>query len=156
MPLGAIVQYIRSNIGSLNTLHNSVEGLETQLLRTDACKKMYRARCRCGNELDKSVTYKKSSDAKDGVFVKEDMKVMITDDLLVSPVSTLTSFELLKTLGISDASVLEALSLLRTSLISNTILSDVFCSKKPQQSRKRSSVGSVPSDKCAKTETECL
>lgn len=67
----------------------------------------YRARCRCGNELDKSVTYKKSSDAKDGVFVKEDMKFMITDDLLVSPVSTLTSFELLKTLGISDASVLE-------------------------------------------------
>lgn len=41
------------------------------------------------------------------MFVKGDMKFMITDDLKVSPVSTLTSFALLKTLGINDASVLE-------------------------------------------------
>ncbi|KAJ8615864.1 hypothetical protein MRB53_035236 [Persea americana] len=114
-------------------------------------------------------------DGKDGVFVKGRMRYIITDDLQVSPVCIGTTLEMLESLGISDATVLEernvnlgseeeveierehgefslaspssvdvggkieALSMLKASLISNTVLSDVFL-KKPKQLGRRSSL----------------
>ncbi|KAJ8639410.1 hypothetical protein MRB53_016104 [Persea americana] len=104
--------------------------------------------CRCGKTMDRKISEKKDEGVKDahggdGVFVKGKMRFMITDNLQVSVVSSSTFFAALRELGISDASVLEernvnvgeeeAMSLLKTSLISNAVFSNVFCSKKPKQ-----------------------
>ncbi|KAJ8615863.1 hypothetical protein MRB53_035235 [Persea americana] len=102
-------------------------------------------KCCCGGSVERTIPREKSmnagGDGKDGVFVKGKMRYMITDDLQVLPVCMRTSLELLRRFGISDAAVLEernvtlgqdeALSLLKASLLSKTVLSDVFL-KKPK------------------------
>ncbi|KAJ8615869.1 hypothetical protein MRB53_035241 [Persea americana] len=104
------------------------------------------ARCRCGQVMHRRIYRKKQDDGldgKDGGFVKGDTRFMISDDLNVFPVSTSKSLELFKKAAISESTVLEqrnvivgrreALSILKASLISKTVLSDVFSSKKPRQ-----------------------
>ncbi|KAJ8615865.1 hypothetical protein MRB53_035237 [Persea americana] len=100
--------------------------------------------CRCGRSVSRRMPTrdkKVGGDGKDGVFVKGKMRYMITDNLQILPVCMRTSLELLTRFGISDPSVLEerdvklgqkeALSLLKASLISKTVLSEVFL-KKPK------------------------
>ncbi|KAJ8639397.1 hypothetical protein MRB53_016091 [Persea americana] len=105
------------------------------------------ARCRCRETMRINITEKKRPDVdangEDGVFIKGKMRFMVRDDLQASVVSSAASFALLRELGISDASMVEqrnvnvgeeeAISLLGASLISNSVLSDVFYPKKPRQ-----------------------
>ncbi|KAL5990129.1 hypothetical protein ACLOJK_011026 [Asimina triloba] len=97
-------------------------------------------RCRCGTEMSKEIYLKKSAPSEElgeeGVFVKGNMRFMITDDLLVQLVSVTTCFTHLSKLGVSNWTSLEAKSvkigaeeascLLKQSLVSNTPLTDVF------------------------------
>ncbi|RWR96791.1 hypothetical protein CKAN_02619300 [Cinnamomum micranthum f. kanehirae] len=99
--------------------------------------------CRCGGRVNWKMPKDKSKqgagpagDMKDGVFVKGISRYMITDDLQISPICMGTTLELLKRLGITDATVLEeknvnlgseeVLHLLKHSLLSKTPLTDVF------------------------------
>ncbi|KAJ8615868.1 hypothetical protein MRB53_035240 [Persea americana] len=104
------------------------------------------ARCRCGQVMYRKVYRIKESDEldrRDGVFMKGSIDFIISDDLNVFPVSTSMGLELIKKVGINEATVLEqrnvnvgrreALSILKASLISKTVLSDIFSAKKPQQ-----------------------
>ncbi|KAF9600487.1 hypothetical protein IFM89_009936 [Coptis chinensis] len=50
-------------------------------------------------------------DGEDGVFVKGNATFLVTDDLQVTPLSTLATFRLLNNLGITDAVLLEKKSL---------------------------------------------
>lgn len=67
------------------------------------------AKCRCGETMNWRIYEKKGGDADggDGVFIKETMSFLIRDDLQVSVASSTRSFDLLRELGINDASVLE-------------------------------------------------
>ncbi|KAJ8639405.1 hypothetical protein MRB53_016099 [Persea americana] len=109
------------------------------------------ARCRCGKTMNCRIYEEKGAvDAVggEGVFLKGNMRFMIRDDLQVSVVSSSTCFALLRELGISDASVLverkvivgeeEAMSLLKASLVSNSVLSNVFYPKKQKQMETKS------------------
>eukprot|EP00268_Persea_americana_P069202 TRINITY_DN9789_c0_g2_i6.p1 TRINITY_DN9789_c0_g2~~TRINITY_DN9789_c0_g2_i6.p1 ORF type:complete len:429 (+),score=62.38 TRINITY_DN9789_c0_g2_i6:166-1452(+) len=99
--------------------------------------------CRCGSTVNWKMPKDKSKqgagpagDTKDGVFVKGISRYMITDDFQISPICMGTTLELLKRLGITDATVLEeknvnlgseeVLHLLKHSLLSKTPLTDVF------------------------------
>ncbi|KAJ8615858.1 hypothetical protein MRB53_035230 [Persea americana] len=107
----------------------------------------YNAKCRCGQSMKKQMIFNKKAEcvasSKDGVFVKGTyMRFIIRDDLQVFPASMKATFTLLNELGISDASVLEernvnigaaeAASLLKASLISKSVFTDVFYPKKPK------------------------
>ncbi|RWR96790.1 hypothetical protein CKAN_02619200 [Cinnamomum micranthum f. kanehirae] len=91
--------------------------------------------CQCGRTLDWKMPIA-AGNGKNGVFVKGKMRYMITDDLQVLPLCMGTTLELLKQLGISDATVLEernvnlgseeVLHLLKHSLFSKMPLTDVF------------------------------
>eukprot|EP00268_Persea_americana_P069207 TRINITY_DN9789_c0_g3_i8.p1 TRINITY_DN9789_c0_g3~~TRINITY_DN9789_c0_g3_i8.p1 ORF type:complete len:505 (-),score=68.43 TRINITY_DN9789_c0_g3_i8:275-1789(-) len=99
--------------------------------------------CRCGSTVNWKMPKDKSKqgagpagDMKDGVLVKGISRYMITDDFQISPICMGTTLELLKRLGITDATVLEeknvnlgseeVLHLLKHSLLSKTPLTDVF------------------------------
>ncbi|KAJ8615876.1 hypothetical protein MRB53_035248 [Persea americana] len=196
MPISSIIRLTTRHpkIGSLNTLYESVQDLETHYMQTKACKNMLlhprsaaeeqyknlmlyiddedtdpteyyicptwscsskthclvstaaNARCRCGQVMHRRVYRKQQNhglDGRDGGFVNGDTGFLISDDLNVFPVSTSKSLELIKKAGVSERTVLEqrtvsvgrreALSILKTSLISKMVLSDVFFPKKPQQ-----------------------
>eukprot|EP00268_Persea_americana_P048951 TRINITY_DN520_c0_g1_i1.p1 TRINITY_DN520_c0_g1~~TRINITY_DN520_c0_g1_i1.p1 ORF type:complete len:248 (-),score=48.99 TRINITY_DN520_c0_g1_i1:230-973(-) len=196
MPVSSIIRLTTRHpkIGSLNTLYESVQDLETHYMQTKACKNMLlharsaaeeqyknlmlyiddedtdpteyyicptwscsskthclvstaaNARCRCGQVMHRRVYRKQQNhglDGRDGGFVNGDTGFLISDDLNVFPVSTSKSLELIKKAGVSERTVLEqrtvsvgrreALSILKTSLISKMVLSDVFFPKKPQQ-----------------------
>lgn len=72
-------------------------------------------------------------------YVKGSVTYMISDDLTVKPVSSISSISLINSLGVKDIATLEekivdvdmkkALELVRTSFGSNTVLTDVFVGK---------------------------
>ncbi|KAL5712672.1 hypothetical protein ACHQM5_014818 [Ranunculus cassubicifolius] len=73
-----------------------------------------------------------------GGFVKESATFMVTDKLLVEPHSPISTFSFINKLGIPFSNLeertvsvgeQEALSILRSSLSSNTVFTDVFCRK---------------------------
>ncbi|XXG89337.1 hypothetical protein AAC387_Pa12g1359 [Persea americana] len=101
------------------------------------------ARCRCGQVMYRKVYRIKESDEldrRDGVFVKGSIDFIISDDLNVFPVSTSMGLELIKKVGINEATVLEqrnvnvgrreVLHLLNRMLLSKTPLTDVFLEEK--------------------------
>ncbi|EFJ10820.1 hypothetical protein SELMODRAFT_426812 [Selaginella moellendorffii] len=70
-------------------------------------------------------------------YVKENVIFMITDELEVYPTSTIKSIVLLNKLKVkamADLESIEALSLLKASLVSKTVLNDVFKSYVSQRS----------------------
>ncbi|KAL9678077.1 hypothetical protein QQ045_015916 [Rhodiola kirilowii] len=88
------------------------------------------------------VTYLNTSSAateKGEGYVKGVVTYMVMDDLAVKPMSTISSISLLNTFNIKDVGVLvektvsvgmaEGLKLLRASMHSKTVLTDVFLSK---------------------------
>ncbi|XAR56305.1 hypothetical protein NMG60_11036740 [Bertholletia excelsa] len=92
------------------------------------------ASCRCGNHLGFDVNLSHSISPDEGVFVKSTARFMITDDLRVLPLSTMTGLSMLgdietidgieeRTLHIGEA---EVVKLLKCSLTSNTPLSDAL------------------------------
>ncbi|XXG89339.1 hypothetical protein AAC387_Pa12g1360 [Persea americana] len=154
MPISSIIRLTtrHSKIGSLNGLYESVEDLDVRYMQTKACKTMLlhprssaeeqyknlvldidedtspteyyicpkwvcasrthclvstvaNARCRCGQVMHRRIYRKKQDDGLDGKDEERFVKVGKE----------------------------EALSILKASLISKTVLSDVFSSKKPRQ-----------------------
>ncbi|XP_077252492.1 uncharacterized protein LOC143891872 [Tasmannia lanceolata] len=75
----------------------------------------------------------------EGGFAKDALTYMVTDDLVVTPITSISSFVLTNKFNLKDAGVLEekgvkvgmkeGLALLKASLHSNTALSDVFLGK---------------------------
>eukprot|EP00268_Persea_americana_P048959 TRINITY_DN520_c0_g1_i5.p1 TRINITY_DN520_c0_g1~~TRINITY_DN520_c0_g1_i5.p1 ORF type:complete len:504 (-),score=80.11 TRINITY_DN520_c0_g1_i5:688-2199(-) len=77
-----------------------------------------------------------------GTFMVGQAVFMVTDELIVKPLSSISGVSLLSRLNINindleerfvTVGKAEALSILKASLISKTVLSDVFSSKKPRQ-----------------------
>ncbi|XXG62184.1 hypothetical protein AAC387_Pa05g0599 [Persea americana] len=77
-----------------------------------------------------------------GSFIAGLAMFMVTDELIVKPLSPISSISLLRKFNIPISDIeerivcmgeKEAMSLLKTSLISNAVFSNVFCSKKPKQ-----------------------
>ncbi|CAM8948956.1 unnamed protein product [Rhodiola kirilowii] len=95
----------------------------------------------CSNLMNKEVTYLNPSSAatEKGGYVKGVVTYTVMDDLDVKPMSTISSISLLNTFNIKDMGLLvektvsvgmpEGLKLLRASLHSKTVLTDVFLSK---------------------------
>ncbi|XP_078182172.1 uncharacterized protein LOC144575800 [Carex rostrata] len=85
-------------------------------------------------------TIKREEDKGEKGFVKGDVAYTVMDDLSVMPMSTISSITLLNRFGIKDLSTLqektvglglpEGLELLKASLQSNNVLTDVFLTKK--------------------------
>ncbi|RWR83873.1 hypothetical protein CKAN_01264900 [Cinnamomum micranthum f. kanehirae] len=77
-----------------------------------------------------------------GSFVAGPAVFMVTDELVVKPLSPILGIPLVSNFNIPVSEIeeqivymgeKEAMSLLRASLISNSVLSDVFYPKKPRQ-----------------------
>eukprot|EP00268_Persea_americana_P057951 TRINITY_DN6978_c0_g1_i2.p1 TRINITY_DN6978_c0_g1~~TRINITY_DN6978_c0_g1_i2.p1 ORF type:complete len:257 (+),score=44.69 TRINITY_DN6978_c0_g1_i2:298-1068(+) len=77
-----------------------------------------------------------------GAFIAGPAKFMVTDELVVKPLSPISGISLLTNFNIPASDIeeqivwigeKEAMSLLKASLISNSVLSNVFYSKKPKQ-----------------------
>ncbi|XP_022748082.1 uncharacterized protein LOC111297705 [Durio zibethinus] len=87
---------------------------------------------------------KKASSCDEGGYVKGVITYMIMDDLVVRPMSTISCITLLNKFNIKDVGVLEekvidigadeGVKLLKASLQSKTVLTDVFLGKKADQS----------------------
>ncbi|KAF3653320.1 putative gibberellin-regulated protein 6-like [Capsicum annuum] len=97
----------------------------------------------CGKCMSKKLNYIASRGVKGAVatkggFVKEAATYMVMDDLVVKPMSTISSITLLSKFNIQNVSVLqekvvylgmkEALKMLKASFQSNTVLTSVFMS----------------------------
>ncbi|XP_076941224.1 uncharacterized protein LOC143610708 [Bidens hawaiensis] len=78
------------------------------------------------NTIDDNYVLKSVADAKGGGFVKGMVTYMVMDDLSVSPISTIDNITLLNKFNIKDLGSLEGLELLKHSLNSKTVLTDVF------------------------------
>ncbi|GJN37443.1 hypothetical protein PR202_gb26399 [Eleusine coracana subsp. coracana] len=112
-------------------------------------------RCqRCTNSMTTKMKLVDSSSGSGGVvapatstlaaagFVQGIVTYTVMDDLKVAPMSTISGITLLNTFGITDIGMLqektvqlgyeEGLEILRVSLQSKTVLSDVFLVKKPK------------------------
>ncbi|PHT46241.1 hypothetical protein CQW23_15399 [Capsicum baccatum] len=98
----------------------------------------------CGKCMSKKLNYIASRGVKGAVatkggFVKEAVTYMVMDDLVVKPMSTISSITLLSKFNIQNVSVLqekvvylgmkEALKMLKASFQSNTVLTSVFMSE---------------------------
>ncbi|KAL5976875.1 hypothetical protein ACLOJK_021210 [Asimina triloba] len=111
----------------------------------------------CKNHLSKELPYlatcndpAASTSKEEGGFVKSMVIYMVTDDLNVTPVSPISAITLLNKFNIKEVGALEekvvevgkaeGLALLKASLQSQTVLTDVFLSKSTQQSHKESRV----------------
>ncbi|XVE99480.1 hypothetical protein REPUB_Repub03eG0201900 [Reevesia pubescens] len=101
----------------------------------------------CNNVMNQNVTYvnptNKASSSEEGGYVKGVITYMIMDDLVVRPMSTISCITSLNRFNIKDVGVLEekvvdlgmdeGVNLLKASLQSKTVLTDVFLEKKVGQ-----------------------
>ncbi|KAL5976876.1 hypothetical protein ACLOJK_021211 [Asimina triloba] len=111
----------------------------------------------CKKDLSWEISYvaacsdpKGSTGTEEGGFVKNMVTYMVTDDLKVTPVSPISAITLLNKFNIKDVGALEekvvevgraeGLALLKASLQSKTVLTDVFLGKSPEKSHKESHV----------------
>ncbi|CAM8952213.1 unnamed protein product [Rhodiola kirilowii] len=118
----------------------------TKLYLCGDCNGKYIAACpqtcpSCSKLMNMEVTYLNSSyvGTEKGGYVKGVVTYMVMDDLAVKPMSTISSMSLLNTFNIKDIGVLEekivsigmieGLKLLRASLHSKTVLTDLFLRK---------------------------
>ncbi|KAK1373694.1 putative DNA polymerase zeta catalytic subunit [Heracleum sosnowskyi] len=163
IPLGSLLNHL-ANQGmceswTLSKVYQSVDKLDKEYLQPDQTKtsllhpQMSSSNTK-GAPLMQQLGYRKSqsssssyygssnrSDDKKEVdgYVKESVTYMISDDLTVKPVSSISSISLINSLGVKDIATLEekivnidmqkALELVRTSFGSNTVLTDVFVGK---------------------------
>ncbi|KAM3307884.1 hypothetical protein P3S67_009628 [Capsicum chacoense] len=93
------------------------------------------ARCiDCQNSLSRMLTYVAPPGASGAVaaprgFVKDVVTYMVMDNLVVKPMSTISTITLLNKFNVKDVGVLqEALKLLKASFESKTVLTSVFMS----------------------------
>ncbi|XP_077245030.1 uncharacterized protein LOC143884992 [Tasmannia lanceolata] len=100
----------------------------------------------CKAQMNTQLTYvfpnntTKAVSNEEGGFVKGLLTYMVTDDLVVTPMSTISSITLLNKFNVNDISILEekvvkvgvneGLDLLKASLQSKTVLTDVFLKTK--------------------------
>ncbi|XP_039067518.1 uncharacterized protein LOC120213434 [Hibiscus syriacus] len=102
----------------------------------------------CGNNMSQIATIvnqqKKDASTDEGGYVKGVITYMIMDDLVVRPMSAISCITLLNKFDIKDVGVLEektidvgmdeGVKLLKASLQSKTVLTDVFLEKQPGKS----------------------
>ncbi|XVE99461.1 hypothetical protein REPUB_Repub03eG0199800 [Reevesia pubescens] len=101
----------------------------------------------CSSVMNLNITYvnptNKAPSSEEGGYVKGVITYMIMDDLVVRPMSTISCITLLNRFNIKDVGVLEekvvdlgmdeGVKLLKASLQSKTVLTDVFLQKKVDQ-----------------------
>ncbi|ONK68900.1 uncharacterized protein A4U43_C05F17210 [Asparagus officinalis] len=159
MPTGTVIRLLGQDslaLGCITNVYKSVEGLDSQVFETEACKSMLlnplnaaglrcenlavnvddkinprtfftcpesdccskatcyyssvpNVRCSCGKEMSYAGTWEKRdmNAAGDGVFVRGDLKFIISDELRVMPASTAVILSLFSKHGITDGRVLE-------------------------------------------------
>ena len=125
LPLGTVVRLLgkQSQVGCLDEIYKSVEELSNDFFRTEACKAMLlrpisaaAKQCcdlkvrvdgakRDGERPESSAAAAAGSDA--GVFVKGDVKFIVTDDFHVAPASTSLMLSILDKFEVQDLSSLE-------------------------------------------------
>ncbi|PRQ34347.1 hypothetical protein RchiOBHm_Chr5g0067801 [Rosa chinensis] len=157
LPMGKIVRLARDHsialeIGCMNKLYQSIEKLDVQVFKSNACRDMLllphsAANCHCKNlklkiiddaepqRFDCSATYSHppgSGDSQDGgVFVKERARVIITDDLQVIFPLSAASISLFTKLGATNSNTTEELTFsIGVEQVLNLIVSS-FVSKTP-------------------------
>ncbi|KAK4437890.1 hypothetical protein Salat_0123100 [Sesamum alatum] len=91
--------------------------------------------CSCGSPLDTEVTFKTTDSNDAGVFTEHKASFLISDDLWMSPNLVGSSIKILNDLGITDidgleettvvVGIKEIVNLLKGSLVSRTLLTDV-------------------------------
>ncbi|KAK1373699.1 putative DNA polymerase zeta catalytic subunit [Heracleum sosnowskyi] len=163
IPLGSLLNLLAKESmcesWSLSKVYESVNELGNEYLQPDQTKKsllnpdMPFSNTK-GTPLMQQLGYQKSQSSSssnyygssrrddrkevDG-YVKESVTYMISDDLTVKPVSSISTISLINSLGVKDIGTLEekivdidmkkALELVRTSFGSSTVLTDVFVEK---------------------------
>ncbi|GAB4857131.1 hypothetical protein Ancab_015042 [Ancistrocladus abbreviatus] len=131
--------------GSLGNLYDSVESLSNDYIQPtfhkDSLLKPSLSPCKADIvPLLSTAQAPIRSLGYDNGFVKGLVNYMIMDDLVVKPMSTVSSITLLNQFNINDVSFLEekvvhlglreGVALLKASLESKTVLTDVFLAKK--------------------------
>ncbi|KAK8964968.1 hypothetical protein KSP40_PGU021144 [Platanthera guangdongensis] len=119
---------------------------ETDCLTQSTSYYTYNSKClcsRCGKLMGKTLQWPEETSGEGGIFVNDKVNFMITDGLRVIPCSLLKGLSLFKGMQIKDASMLEErvidlgkeeiLKLLRRSLVSNKVLTDVCFPDAPVQ-----------------------
>ncbi|KAB2596070.1 hypothetical protein D8674_031520 [Pyrus ussuriensis x Pyrus communis] len=84
----------------------------------------------CLGQLCESVENLTTTLSGEGGYVKGVVTYMIMDNLEVKPMSTISSISVLNRFNIKEVGVLEEKVLLKASLESNTVLTNVFLGKK--------------------------
>ncbi|KMZ73208.1 hypothetical protein ZOSMA_150G00070 [Zostera marina] len=148
LPLGAVVKILTHKhvVGSLGHLYRSLKNLSISHLQSKTNRDnllnpyLPTALCQLLNQPEelRSLDYDYEH-VKKG-YVKEGFAYMVMDDLSVSPISTISSITVLSKFQVKDVGVLvektvrvgmdECIKILRFSMQSTTILSDVFLGAK--------------------------
>ncbi|XXG62179.1 hypothetical protein AAC387_Pa05g0596 [Persea americana] len=141
LPLGTVIKLSgkQSNMGSLTKLYESLEDLDSEFLNTKACKDMLLHPKSPAEELYKYLPLIVNIGAiyRTKYYVCScSLDWCVGTHRLISVVSSMKSFALLKKFGVSDTSVLEEMNvnvgeeevlyLLKRLLLSKTPLTDVF------------------------------
>ncbi|MQM21023.1 hypothetical protein Taro_054055, partial [Colocasia esculenta] len=145
LPVGDVVRLLtkRSMVGCLGKLYGSVESLDDAYIEANQSKSQL-----LNPSVASPAAFSEKAASSGGAggergFVKGVVTYMVMDDLAVAPMSTVSSITLLNKRGVKDLGSLEertARELLKASLQSTTVLTDVFLPKKlrPQLTRLRS------------------
>uniref|UniRef100_A0A453E270 DUF674 family protein n=2 Tax=Aegilops tauschii subsp. strangulata TaxID=200361 RepID=A0A453E270_AEGTS len=153
LPLGTVAGLLNpgSMVGSVGNLQASVNKLDDSYMCRDDAKA---ALCTLAGRKLLQLAPAKSGDsgvasrAAQAGFVQGVVTYTVRDDLKVAPVSAISGITLLKSLGIKDIGSLqektvqlghaEGLGILRASLRSKTVLTDVFLGKKKRKAEEAS------------------
>ncbi|KAF3680039.1 hypothetical protein FXO38_02487 [Capsicum annuum] len=127
--IGTVIRLLTSQgmVGRLGNLYDSLENLDSKYIEP---------RTEDTSTCDRSINTKLDYVAPPGGLVKRVVTYLVLDDLVVKPMSIISSIILLKELGIKDVGGLkervvtlgldEALKLLKFSLQSKSVLTSVF------------------------------
>ncbi|KAM0903876.1 hypothetical protein ACQ4PT_018399 [Festuca glaucescens] len=134
LPVGTAVKLLGkdSMVGCVGNLYSSVEKLDGTYVQPGAAK---------GAVLHPAVATEAVASVGRKGFVQGIVTYTVMDDLTVTPMSSISGITLLNAFAVEDLSALqektvqldcnEGLEILKASLQSKTVLSDVFLGKKP-------------------------
>ncbi|KAF7811362.1 Mitochondrial distribution and morphology protein [Senna tora] len=146
LPIGTVIRLLTKNgmVGCLGKLYESIENLnDTYLLNPTQHKEALLKPTAPMNSMSYAVTYvgeKAEEEVKkcsgEGGFVKEVVTYMVMDDLVVQPMSTISSITLLNKFHVKEVGSLqekvvevgmeEGIKLLKASLLYKNVLTTVF------------------------------
>ncbi|KAH6774701.1 hypothetical protein C2S51_013105 [Perilla frutescens var. frutescens] len=139
LPVATIIRLLQEQgiEGSLPNLYRSLEDLNVTYIQPNQSKDAF---LKPATSSSVPLLAPSVQGAAAGVgIVKEVVTYMVMDDLVVKPMSTISSITLLNKFGVKDVGALEekvvnlgmneAVKLLKTSLQSKNVLTNVFCSQ---------------------------